>query len=179
MGGSDTGGGSGGSSGGDTTSAGGAGGAGDTMLPDADKTALFEQAPHCTDFSFRLDGTLDGKAIEDVRTNNFNAAFQNGSPFHFYTPEGNVPLAAGQVAMTFESALGLVNGAARKMSKGTLVPPAGFSHAGEELCITEGALGFPKEGDERGVLKFWVHAARLGPDCAGAEVPVELRGCLN
>jgi hypothetical protein len=147
------------------------------MLGDAEREALFEQAPHCTGLvELRIEGSIDGAAINDVRKSILNAGFINGQDGHFDTPfAGSLP--EGQVELHLTWAVGAAYGDARYTSGGTVVSPAG-PRANQELCVTQAAYGFPEEGDEKGAFKFWVRGARLG-GCDGPEVPIELRGCMQ
>ena len=59
------------------------------------------------------------------------------------------------------------------------VPDANSPKApGVELCVT-GVVGFVKGGPEDSLFEFSLRSAHLGPNCTGAEVPIDVRGCLN
>jgi hypothetical protein len=175
---SDTGG-DGGSGAAPATGSSGSGGAG---FAADDAKALFMQAPHCsnTSFSLRIEGSIDGVAVSDIRVENSNAGFVNGGPGDFDTPfTPEFPLESGQVAVSLQWTASLAYGQASATSSGIVVPPDGHPLAGQELCVSEGAVGFPGEGAEEGVFKFYVREARVGADCTGEAVPIDVRGCMN
>lgn len=167
----------GGSGGGGAGGSGNGASGGSAMLGSAERDALFEQAPHCTGLvELRIEGSIDGAPVSDVRASGLNAGFVNGMNGHFDTPAGG-SLAEGQVELHLTWSVGAAYGDARFASGGKVVSPVG-PRADQELCITQAAYGFPEVGDEKGAFKFWVRGARLG-DCEGPEVPIELRGCMQ
>ncbi len=96
-----------------------------------------------------------------------------------------VPRSSKREYVSFEWTLDLSYGDATAILNGKVIAPTGNPRAGVELCITQGAVGFPKGGPEDGIFTFWLRAARLGPNCSGAEVhrPPRLhelaRGTMN
>ncbi len=160
----------------------GSSGSGGAAFGADDAKALFMQAPHCsnTSFSLRIEGSIDAAAVSDTRLESVNAGFVNGGPGDFDTPfTPEFPLEPGQLALSLQWAASLAYGQASATSSGSVVPPDGHPLAGAELCVSEGAVGFPGEGAEEGVFKFYVREARVGADCSGEAVPIDLRGCMN
>ncbi len=152
---------------------------GSEALSAADAMALFAQAPHCSDTTnFQLDGSIDGVAVHDDGEL-FSGGYVNGSNGNFSSPGVGFPPDPKRVTVSFDWHHGLSYGQASTIAKGTLIAPLGHPRAGEELCITRGVVGFPQGGAEDGHFKFWLREAQLGPDCAGDEVPIEVRGCMN
>jgi hypothetical protein len=147
-------------------------------LSATDKTKLFEQAPHCdANNAYLLEGSIDGVAVHDGSAG-FTGGFSNGNNGEFSTPSG-VAAMDTRVRISFEWTHGLSYGQASTISNGTVIAPTGHPRAGVELCVTQGSVGFPEGGAEDGNFKFWLHATRLGPNCTGAEVAIDLRGCMN
>ncbi len=159
----------------------GSGGADSETLSAADAMALFAQAPHCTtdsSTSYLLEGSIDGGMVKDA-PDGFSGGFENGNTGHFTSPGFGGSTDPTRVSIDFEWKHSLAYGQASLISQGTVIPPAGHPRAGEEICITRGVVGFPSGGPEDGYFKFWLRGARLGPDCSGDEVPIEVRGCMN
>jgi hypothetical protein len=148
-------------------------------LSAADAMALFAQAPHCgVSTRYELDGSIDGGTVHDG-PDDFVGGFTNGDSGSFASPGVGVPPRPGRVAVAFEWKQGLINGQASTISSGTIIVPLGQPRAGETLCIKRGVVGFPQGGADESNFKFWLRAARLGADCGGAEVPIDLHGCMN
>jgi hypothetical protein len=148
-------------------------------LSAADAMALFAQAPHCAaDTFFQLDGSIDGVPVHDDGES-FTGGFTNGSNGNFSSPSDGFPAEPERVTVSFDWHHSLSYGQASIIASGTLIAPLGHPRAGEELCITRGVVGFPSGGPEDGHFKFWLRQARLGPACGGAEVPIEIRGCMQ
>ncbi len=148
-------------------------------LSAADAIALFAQAPHCLgDTFFQLDGSIDDVAVHDDGES-FAGGFINGTNGNFSSPSVGFPPQPERVALNFDWHHSLSYGQASTIAKGTLIAPLGHPRAGEELCITRGVVGFPQGGPEDGHFKFWLREARLGPDCAGDQIPIEVRGCMQ
>lgn len=164
------------------TNSGGAGGAagaaGCMPLNSAEQTALFEQAPHCTmTFDYQLEGSIDGGVVHDTREAGFTGGYVNGNTGHFETPSANSPDAT-RVKIRVDWTRALAHGDSCVLMQGLVVPPTGNPRAGEELCITQGAVGFVQGGADDGNFKFHLYGARAGADCSGEEVPLDLRGCM-
>jgi hypothetical protein len=147
-------------------------------LSDTEQTMLFEQAPHCTmAFDYQLEGSIDGGMVHDTRDAGFTGGYVNGTEGRFQTPSGNVPDPT-RVQISFRWTRSLAYGDSCTTVGGIVVPPTGNPRAGEELCITRGAVGFVMGGADDGNFKFWLHEARTGADCSGEAVPIDLRGCM-
>jgi hypothetical protein len=147
------------------------------MLAGSERDGLFQQAPHCTGLTeLRMAGSIEGTTVDDVRSAGLNAGFVNGNNGQFDTPFVGM-LGAGQIGLHLTWPHGLSYGEAEHTSGGTVVPAMG-THAGQELCVTNAAVGFPDGGDEDGAFKFWVRGARAG-GCSGVDVPIDLRGCMQ
>ena len=142
---------------------------------------LLSQAPHCSNSAddFRVEGTLDGVAIDDHRTTNINAGLVNiGSPA-FDTPFSNLAtLAANQIELHLTWKNSLFDGSKGPLTGQTLVAPANHPRAGQELCVIAGEVGFVSGGSEDGVFKFRITQVSAGSDCSSS-VPVDLRGCMQ
>jgi hypothetical protein len=147
-------------------------------LSSAEQTMLFGQAPHCTmDSDYQLEGSIDGTTVHDTRNTRFTGGFTNSDNGHFETPSANSPDPT-RVKVRFTWTQGLAHGESCTIVQGLVVPPVGHPRAGEEICITQGAVGFVMGGPEAGSFKFWLHEARAGADCSGEDVPIDLRGCM-
>lgn len=136
------------------------------------------QAPHCLD-SFQVEGTLDGVAVDDLRTTNVNAGLVNIGTPKFDTPISTlVPLASNQIELHLTWTGSLAYGDFAPLTGKSLVAPANHPRAGQQLCITDGEVGFASGGREDGGFKFHITKLRSGADCS-VDVPVDLRGCFN
>jgi hypothetical protein len=143
--------------------------------------AVLTQAPHCPNGSdlFHVEGSLDGVAVEDSRTTNINAGLINIGDSYFYTPVSSLAqLTANQVALRIEWTGSLAYGQSAAAKGGTMTSPASHPRSAQQFCITRANVGFVEGGSEDGVFKFSISGVKAG-DCNGAEVPVDLRGCMN
>lgn len=145
-------------------------------------SGLLSQSPHCpmgTD-ALRIEGSIDGAAVDDQRSTNINAGLVNFGDSTFDSPLGTLlPLQPSELEIHLKWMGSLVYGESGTTTGGTLVAPAGAAHAGQTLCISKGAVGFAEGGSEDGVFKFKVSELRAGADCMGEIVPVDLRGCYE
>lgn len=143
---------------------------------------ILTQAPYCpngTD-ALKIRGTFAGAAIEDTRTTNINAGYENLSGGRFYTPTTNIaPLASNQLALTFEWPGSLLFGDTAAISAGSMTLPANHPQAGAVFCVSVGQVGFVDGGAEDGALKFAITEVQAGADCSGAATAVDLRGCYQ
>lgn len=141
---------------------------------------LLSQAPHCPALEdFRVEGTLDGVAIDDQRSTDVNAGLVNfGSPT-FDTPVTNLAkLAPNQIELHLTWKDSLFFGSKGPLTGKSLRAPIDHPRSGEAFCITAGEVGFVDGGSEDGVFKFRITKAKAGADCS-VDVPVDLRGCMN
>jgi hypothetical protein len=163
------------------TSSGGSGGTASTAcmeLTSAEQTMLFEQAPHCTEtFDYELEGSIDGGMVHDIRDGGFSGGYVNGNTGRFETPSGTSS-DPSRVKIRFLWTKPLAHGDSCTTVDGIVVPPTGNPRAGQELCITQGVVGFVEGGPDDGNFKFHLYGARAGSDCSGEEVPIDLRGCM-
>jgi|SRR6478735_1087772 len=144
--------------------------------------AVLTQAPHCPAGAdaLKIEGTIAGAAIDDTRTMNLNAGFENATSGRFATPFFNLfPLEPNQVALTIEWPHSLFNGQSSAISTGTLTLPATHPQALATFCVSAGQVGFVDGGSEDGALKFAVTEVKSGADCSGAATADDLRGCQN
>jgi len=144
--------------------------------------AVLTQAPRCPAGAeaLKIQGTIAGAAIEDVRTMNINAGFENAVSGRFSTPFFNLAtLEANQLALTIEWPHSLFNGQSSAISTGTVTLPATHPQAGAMFCVSAGQVGFVDGGSEDGALKFAITEVKAGADCSGAAAAVDLRGCQN
>lgn len=142
---------------------------------------MLTQAPHCTeDDVLKIEGTIAGAAIDDVRTTNVNAAQENLGDGKFYTPFSSLaPLASNQLALTFTWPHSLFNGQTSAIGSGTLTLPATHPEAGAMYCVSAGQVGFVDGGSEDFALKFVISQVKAGADCSGPPIAVDLRGCYK
>ena len=159
---------------------GGSGGGPPCMeLSSAEQTMLFEQAPHCTmTFDYQLEGSIEGGMVHDIRDDGYSGGFVNGTNGRFETPSATSAPDPTRVKIRFNWTRALAHGDSCTAVNGIVVPPTGNPRAGEELCITEGVVGFVDGGPDDGNFKFHLYGARVGADCSGEEVPIDLRGCM-
>lgn len=154
---------------------------GDSSNPNTGGSDVLSQAPHCSASGndFRVEGTLDGVAVDDQRTTNINAGLVNiGNPA-FDTPLSNLAsLDANQIELHLTWKDSLFHGAKGPLTGKTLTAPANHPRAGQPLCVAAGEVGFVSGGTEDGVFKFHITQAKAGADCS-TSVPVDLRGCMN
>lgn len=154
------------------------GGSSDSSAPGGE---LLTQAPHCssTEGDFRVEGMLDGVAVVDHRTTSINAGLVNIGEPRFDTPFSNqASLAADEIELHLTWKDGLFDGATGPLTGKTLVVPANHPRAGQQLCVTQGEVGFVSGGTEDGVFKFRISKLSAGSDCS-VDVPVDLRGCMQ
>jgi hypothetical protein len=131
-------------------------------------------------YALKIRGTIAGGAIEDVRTSNINAGYENLSDGKFYTPTTSLaPLASNQLALTFEWPGSLLFGETAAISVGNMTLPATHPEAGDVFCVSAGQVGFVDGGAEDGALKFAITEVKAGADCSGAATAVDLRGCYQ
>jgi hypothetical protein len=145
------------------------------------EAGLLQQAPHCVTGGpvFQVQGTLDGVAIDDSRSQNANVGLVNIGAPKFDTPYSNLgALGANQMGLHLTWQNSLAYGQTGPATGATLVPPSSHPQAGQTLCITEGEVGFVDGGSEDGVFKFRITGARAGADCS-LDVPIDLRGCFD
>lgn len=133
-------------------------------------------APDCADPEFRLIGTLDGSAVDEVKSSGVRVVIANiGDPYF----EVSYQDPSGPASNPFELRLTwqdtLANGRGDAATGETLVPAAGHPRAGETLCVTDAEVGFMKDGE----FRFRIDGLREGADCSGADVPVALLGCSD
>jgi hypothetical protein len=143
---------------------------------------VLTQAPHCQDGtdSLKITGTIAGGPIDDSRTTNINAGFENFDAGRFYTPLTNlVPLASNQLTLTFNWSSSLWDGDTAAISAGSMTLPATHPQANAIFCVSAGRVGFVDGGAEDGALKFAITEVKSGADCSGAATAVDLRGCYQ
>jgi hypothetical protein len=143
---------------------------------------VLSQAPYCPHGSdaLKMRGTIAGGEIEDFRTSNINAGFENLSGGRFYTPTTNLaPLANNQLTLTLEWPGSLLLGDTAAISAGSLTLPANHPRAGAMFCVSAGQVGFVDGGAEDGALKFAVTELKAGADCSGEATEIDLRGCYQ
>ena len=142
---------------------------------------VLSQAPHCptgTD-ALKIEGTINGAVIDDARTTNINAFYQNIGMAKFVTPTSDlVPLAGNQLTLTINWGSSLFNGQTGAITSGSLALPASSPQPGAKFCISAGKLGFVDGGTEDGALKFAISEVK-GADCSGSATAVDLRGCYQ
>jgi hypothetical protein len=147
-------------------------------LSSAEQMMLFEQAPHCTmTFDYQLEGSIDGGMVHDTRDDGFSGGYVNGNTGRFETPSAGSQDPT-RVKIRFNWTRPLAHGDSCTTVNGIVVPPTGNPRAGVELCITDGAVGFVEGGPDDGNFKFYLYGARVGADCSGEEVAIDLRGCM-
>ncbi len=146
-------------------------------------SGLLSQAPHCPAMTnaLKIQGTLDGSSIEDIRSTNINAGYVNFGQAYFATPFVELAtLADGQVGLRLEWLNApIAHGETTPASSGFVTAPSNHPRAGEKLCVTSGQIGFVQGGEEDGAFKFAVTGARTGADCTGSDLAVDLRGCYQ
>lgn len=146
-------------------------------------SALLAQAPHCPTGAdaLKIEGTIAGGAIADSRiTPNINAGTENLTSGRFSTPLSNLaPVAANQLALTFEWPKALFFGETSAISSGNMTLPATHPQPGAAFCVSAGQVGYVDGGSEDGALKFAITQVKAGADCSGAATAVDLRGCYQ
>ena len=143
---------------------------------------VLAEAPHCPSGSdaLKIEGTIDDGTIDDTRTTNINAGYQNIGMPKFFTPvAGLSSLQANQLAVTITWASTVINGQTAPITGGSLTLPANHPNAGAQFCVTAGEIGFVKGGSEDSAFKFAITQVKASADCSGAASAVDLRGCDN
>ena len=148
---------------------------------DAGGDSVLTQAPHCTAPDIlKIEGTIAGGTLDDTRTTNINAGYENIGMSKFYTPLATIqPLASNQLALTITWQNSLFDGASAAATGGTLTLPANHPTPGAQYCISAGRVGFVSGGDEDGAFKFAVTEVKAGADCSGPATAVDIRGCYQ
>lgn len=145
-------------------------------------SALFGQSPHCASNSdaLKIEGTIAGAAIDDMRTTNINAGVVNIGSGQFLTPAVDLaPLASNQLTLTIDWSGSLSYGDRAEIAGGKLKLPATHPSAGSAFCVSAGEVGFVDGGNEDGSFKFAITEVRTGADCSGPAQAVDLRGCFQ
>jgi hypothetical protein len=148
----------------------------------APEMGLLTQAPYCVHGpdALKITGTIAGGEIEDFRTTDINAGFENLSGGRFHTPLTNLaPLANNQLTLTLEWPGSLANGHTSAISAGSMALPANHPRASAMFCISAGRVGFVSGGAEDGALKFAITEVKAGADCSGAAEAIDVRGCFQ
>lgn len=105
-----------------------------------------------------------------------NVGIVNAGQGYFQTPFTSVvSLEEDQVGLRLTWETLLAYGDDAEASGETLTPPLTHPRAGETLCVTRADVGFTEDG----MFTFSIQQARVGADCTGDFVPVNLNGCMN
>lgn len=144
-------------------------------------SSLLRQAPTCPDYSgvaLKIEGSVAGGTIDDVRTANISAGWENTGMPKFFTPISDLEtLEANQIALTIEWGVSLLDGRTTAITGGRLTLPANHPDPGAKFCVSSGTVGIADGDHEDGVIKFDVTEVKAGADCSGAATPADLRGC--
>ncbi|HEX3854736.1 MAG TPA: hypothetical protein VHW01_27430 [Polyangiaceae bacterium] len=143
---------------------------------------VLSQAPNCPAGSdaLKIEGTVAGAAIDDERTTDINAGYENIGMPEFNTPLGTfAPLPANQLTLEIDWSTGFFNGQTAPISGGAMTLPANHPDAGAQFCISAGTVGIVDGGSEDGAFKFDITQVKAGADCSGAAMTVDLRGCFQ
>jgi hypothetical protein len=149
---------------------------------DSGGSAVLSEAPHCPSGmdALKIEGSIGDAVIDDTRSMNLNAGYENIGMPKFYTPLTNlVMLEPNQLALTINWADGLYDGQTGAITGGTLTLPANQSSAGATFCVSAGEVGFVSGGSEDGAFKFAITQVKSGADCSGAVTAVDVRGCYQ
>jgi hypothetical protein len=154
-------------------------GAGGGSVSGADVLSQTPKCPAGAD-ALKIEGTVDGAAIDDVRSADINAGYENIGMPNFYTPLSDlVSLAPNQLALTIDWSAGIFNGQTAPISGGAMTLPANHPDAGAKFCVSAGSVGFVDGGSEDSAFKFDITQVKAGADCSGAAMTVDLRGCYQ
>ncbi|MEO8903938.1 MAG: hypothetical protein ABI627_20655 [Polyangiaceae bacterium] len=149
---------------------------------DSGASAVLTEAPHCpsgTD-ALKIEGAIGDAVIDDTRTSNLNAGYENIGMPKFSTPLSTLAmLEPNQLPITITWAQSLFDGQTGAITGGTLTLPADQPNASATFCISAGEVGFVSGGSEDGAFKFVVTQVKSGADCSGAATAVDLRGCYQ
>ncbi len=139
--------------------------------------------------ALKIEGTVDGGAISDARTDDINAGLEQFGTNDFNTPLSDLaPLAANQVALRLTWANGLFDGSTSVGSGGAITLPATHPDAGKKFCVTRSEVGFVSGGSEDTAFKFAITEIQADPNpvnnlaevtCSGATQAVDVRGCYR
>jgi hypothetical protein len=130
--------------------------------------------PHCDGGvgNYQLSGQIDGQAIQFGTT-----LVSNLDPQGFQILEVVDGAVRTDLALTWSEPL--AEDTAIPLTGASILIPQGQPSGGQSLCITQGKFGSPALGAGAAgrQLLFRITGARKG-DCAGAEVRIELDGCV-
>jgi hypothetical protein len=143
---------------------------------------VLNQMPNCPTGAdaLKIEGSVDGGAIDDTRSSNINAGYENLNMPNFNTPlAGLASLEANQLALTIDWGTGIFNGQTAPITGGTMTLPANHPNPGAQFCVSAGTIGFVDGGSEDGAFKFDITRVKAGADCSGAALTVDLRGCYQ